>query len=91
MPWTRRKGSTEAAGSAAAVAEVPLKKPTVAVSDDVPDGEEIREEAPLHTKKRLRIASGGLPSYRSRESAAVRAQRKKVASDSARVWGKGCS
>ena len=37
----QKKGSTEAAGSSAAVAEVPLKKPTVAVSDDVPDGEEI--------------------------------------------------
>ena len=78
----RKKVGAEAVGSATVVAEVTRKKPPVAVSDDAPDEVEIREEAPLLSKKRLRTASRELPSYRSRESAADRAQGKKLVPDS---------
>ena len=80
----KKRTPPAAGGSGAAASEVATKKkkqPTPVVVQDVPDNAKAPEEVSQQSKKRLRTASGGLPSYRAQESAEERARGKKPASD----------
>ena len=84
----RKKAPAAEGGSGAAAAEARKKKqPVKVISDDAPDAVEVPEAVPLQSKKRLRMASGGPPSYRAPESAEERARGKKPASDPEGVAG----
>ena len=64
--------------------------PSVSISDPVGDvAEEIRDEAPLQKKKRLRKSDGSEPSYIAKETAVEKARGKRVVVETAGVAGLG--